>query len=136
MVTMQQRNPSGYGVHSSPEQRFAARKRRLKRLDTRRRRLLTGISRGMTISEAGKHAGYMHRQAAHRAFSSIQLWIPQALEGAGYPVDKLLTELVEKLHDPMEAKKIRFFKYRDVVTEIREVEAHNVQLTGTHSVIG
>jgi hypothetical protein len=31
-----------------------------------------------------------HRQAAHRAFRSIRLWIPQALEGTGYSADKLI----------------------------------------------
>jgi len=82
----------------------------------------------MTISEAGKHAGYVHRQAAHRAFRSIQLWIPQALEGAGYSVDKVLTELFEKLHSQLEAKETKFFKHRGVVRETREVEAHRVQL--------
>jgi len=81
----------------SPHRRIIRGKRGPNRLDARRRRLLTGINRGMTISEAGKHAGYVHRQAAHRAFRSIQLWIPQALEGAGYSVDKVLTELFEKL---------------------------------------
>lgn len=46
----------------------------------------------------------------------------------GYSVDKVLTELFDKLRDQMEAKKTRFFKYRGVVTEIREVEAHDIQL--------
>src|ERR1035438_289842 len=124
MIMMQQRNDWMCG---SPERRVT-RKRRLRRLDVRRRNLIKGISQGMSIADAGAHAGYKHRQAAHRAFRSIQLWVPQALEDAGYPVDKVLTELVEKLHDQMEAKKIRFFKYRGVVTEIREVEAHSVQL--------
>ena len=104
------------------------RRRGPNRLDARRRRLLKGISQGMTIAEAGAQAGYVHRQAAHRAFKSIQLWLPQALEGAGYPVDKMLTELVEKLRDQMEAKKTRFFKYKGVVTDVREVPAHNIQL--------
>jgi hypothetical protein len=98
------------------------------RLDARRRRLLKGISQGMTIAESGAHAGYVHRQAAHRAFKSTQLWLPQAIEGAGYPVDKMLTELVEKLRAQMEAKEIRYFKYRGVVTEIHEDPANNIQL--------
>lgn len=113
---------------SSSDWRITHGRRGPNRLDARRRRLLRGISRGMTITEAGVRAGYVHRQAAHRAFKSIQLWIPQALEGAGYSVDEMLTELIEKVREQMEAKKTRFFKYRGVVTDVREAPAHNIQL--------
>jgi AraC-like DNA-binding protein len=105
------------------------RKRGPNRLDARRRRLLQGISQGMTIAEAGKLAGYAHRQAAHRAFRSIQVHLPEALENAGYSVDNVLTEIYQNLRaQMMEATKIRFFKYKGVVREIREVPAHKVQL--------
>jgi hypothetical protein len=100
----------------------------LRRLDARRRKLIKGISKGMNISEAGAFAGYKHRQAAHRAFRSIQLRLPRALERAGYSVDQVLTEVFEKLHAQLDAKKTRFFHYRGVVLETREVEDHRIQL--------
>jgi len=119
---------TGCALHNSPDQGMPERRRGPNRLDARRRRLLKGVARGMTIADAGTYAGYKHRQAAHRAFHSIQLWPLQALEGAGYNVDKMLTELVEKLRDQTKAKRVLFFKHRGVVTDIRVVEAHDIQL--------
>jgi AraC-like DNA-binding protein len=128
ILMMRQQPNNGYGMYSSPERRIVTRKRGLRRLDTRRRNLIKGISQGMTITEAGTYAGYKHRQAAHRAFRSIQLQLPEALERAGYSVDQVLTEVFEKLHGKLEAKKTRFFKYRGIVLETREVEDHRIQL--------
>jgi hypothetical protein len=82
----------------------------------------------LTITEAGTFAGYKHRQAAHRAFRSIQLQLPEALERAGYSVDQVLTEVFEKLREKLEAKKTKFFQYRGIVLETREVEDHRIQL--------
>jgi hypothetical protein len=115
-------------MHISFDRDFVHRKRRLRRLDARRRRLIKGVSQGMTIAEAGTFAGYRHRQAAHRAFRSIQLQIPEALECTGYPVDEMLTELVEVLFSQLEATKTKVLKYKGVVTDIKEFADHRVQL--------
>jgi hypothetical protein len=128
MAMRQQRNPSSYRLLGSPERRIATRRRGLRRLDARRRRLINGIGQGMTITEAGTFAGYKHRQAAHRAFRSIQLQLPEALERAGYSVDQVLTEVFEKLREKLEAKETKFFQYRGIVLETREVEDHWIQL--------
>jgi hypothetical protein len=115
-------------MHDSHEPGIVIRRRGLGRLDARRRRLIKGISQGMNIAEAGTYAGYKHRQAAHRAFRSIQLRLPEALERAGYSVDQVLTEVYGKLREKMEAKETRFFHYRGIVLETREVDDHRIQL--------
>jgi hypothetical protein len=127
-VMPQQRLANAHAVRGSPEPRIVIRTSGLRRLDARRRKLIKGISQGMNIAEAGIYAGYKHRQAAHRAFRSIQLRLPQTLEKAGYSVDQVLTEVFEKLHAQLDAKKTRFFHYRGIVLETREVEDHRMQL--------
>lgn len=129
MFMMQQRfSPGHHGMYRSLEPGIVIRKRGLRRLDARRRNLVKGIGQGMTITEAGTFAGYKHRQAAHRAFRSIQLQLPEALERAGYSVDQVLTEVFERLREKLEAKKTMFFQYRGIVLETREVDDHRIQL--------
>jgi hypothetical protein len=119
---------NNYGLHNSSDRGFLHRRRSRVRLDARKRRLIKGVSQGMTIAEAGTFAGYTHRQAAHRAFRSIQLQIPEALECTGYPVDKMLTKLVEVLFSQLEATKTRILKYQGVVTDTKEFADHRIQL--------
>jgi hypothetical protein len=123
-----QRFANTHAMRGLRESRMVFHRSGLRRLDARRRKLIKGISQGMNITEAGTYAGYKHRQAAHRAFRSIQLRLPKALERAGYSVDQVLTEVFEKLHAQLEAKKTRFFHYHGVVLETREVEDHRMQL--------
>ena len=90
---MQRQITNGYGTRRSSDRGFVHNRRAPRCLDARRRRLIKGVSRGMTVAEAGAQAGYKHRQAAHRAFKSIQLQVPEALECTGYPVGEMLTQL-------------------------------------------
>lgn len=104
-------------------------------LDARRRRLLEGVSQGMSIAEAGRNAGYAYRQSAHRAFESIALRFPEALAAVVNPgEDCSVVRIFEKLRNLQDAKKLTIFKYRGVITEIHEDEAHDIQLRAAEEI--
>ena len=124
----QQQFASASGVPSSPETRTPFRRKRPRPLDARRRKLIEGVGQGMTVTEAGVHAGYKHKQAAHRAFKSVQAHLPEVLERAGYSVDELLIPLLSNLVEKLDAKETKYFAYRGVVMETWEIENHDIQL--------
>lgn len=95
-----------------------------KRITPQQSKLLAGLSSGMSISEAGRHAGYSFPQASNRAYRILQQKVPELLEGLGFPIEVVLKKVAGK----MEAKETKFFAHQGIVLDTREVDAHGVQL--------
>jgi hypothetical protein len=94
-------------------------------LNGKRRKLLKGIAKGLSQSEASDSAGYSHRQAGHRALQRMKAQgLSEMLVKAGCGVDRVLTKFAEKL----EAKETKFFAHEGEVINEREVIAHDIQL--------
>lgn len=93
------------------------------RLNEKRRKLLKGLAEGKNVSEAGRAAGYLQRQDAHRALNRIAQTAPEILESIGLGADKVLTNLGAKL----EARETKFFVVKGRIQE-REVYALDIQL--------
>jgi phage terminase small subunit len=92
-------------------------------MNAKRRKFLLALSKGLTIAEATRKAGYSGR-AGYNTLKSLRQTAPEILEQIGCPVERLLKKFVDKL----EAKETKFFDNRGVVIETREVEAHEIQL--------
>lgn len=92
------------------------------------KKLAEGISEGLSITDAGKIAGYADRHSAARAYRTIKIRFHPALEAKGYAVHKVITDIVDKMHEKLEAKETKFFHYQGAVIETREVAAHDTQL--------
>jgi hypothetical protein len=93
-------------------------------MNRKRRKLLEGISRGLNISEAGRIAGYGSAQSAHRAMNLIRVHMPEMLDRASFPAEKLLKNLKRSL----KATKTLYCTYRGKVTDTLEVPDHKIQL--------
>jgi hypothetical protein len=91
------------------------------------KKLAAGVAKGLSITEAGRLAGYSKRQAASRAYKTIRLRFHPALEAAGYDVDKELTTAYAKLKEKMECTETIFFHFRGVVIDERVVIPHDIQ---------
>jgi len=91
------------------------------------KKLAAGVAKGLSLTEAGKLAGYSNRQAASRAYKTIKLRFHPALEAAGYDVDKELTTAYAKLREKMECTETIFFHFRGVVMDERVVIPHDIQ---------
>jgi len=64
-------------------------------MNEKRAKLLTGLSKGMNLAEAGRTAGYTTRQAANNAFNRMKSGASKSLERVGLPIDKVLRNLKE-----------------------------------------
>lgn len=103
------------------------RKKRKKRVTKKQKKLVDGLTKGLSLTDAGKVAGFSNIQAASRAFKLIKLRFHPALEAAGYSVDKELSEIYGLLKSKMYAKEQVFFQNQGVVTETRIVDPHDLQ---------
>jgi hypothetical protein len=112
-------NPSQTGPQSTPKKR-----RNTVRINQKRIKLLEGIAQGMNVSEAGRAAGYSHAQSAHEAVRRMENFIPDVLNRIGCPIEKVLKKLDAKL----DAKETKFFSNGGIVTDSRQVEAHDIQI--------
>src|SRR6267378_3312620 len=99
-------------------------KRKRRELTLKQAKLVKALPTSASISEAGRKAGYAHRQDAHRAFESIREKMPDVLERHGLTADFA----ADKCLQLMNAKETRFFAKDGMVMETREVEALDVQL--------
>lgn len=91
------------------------------------KKLAAGVAKGLSLTAAGKLAGYSNRQAASRAYKTIKLRFHPALEAAGYDVDKELTTAYAKLREKMDCTETIFFHFRGVVMDERVVIPHDIQ---------
>jgi hypothetical protein len=94
------------------------------RMNRKRIKLLKGIAQGLNVSEAGRAAGYSHAQSAHEAVRRMENFIPDVLNRIGCPIEKVLKKLDAKL----DAKESKFFSNGGIVTDSRQVEAHDIQI--------
>jgi hypothetical protein len=110
------------------------RKKGLARLTVQQLKLLEGLNAGLTITEAGRQAGYAQRQNSFTAYKNLKIRFHPALERAGYDADKILTRTAEKQFSKLEAKETKFFPHMGMVGEVREVEAHSIQLEAARDI--
>jgi hypothetical protein len=99
------------------------------RINSKRTKLLKRIAAGDNIAEAGRKAGYGRPQSAHYALNRMGAVLPALLLKLGIPPEKILLKFKQKL----EAKETQFWAKEGIVTDSREVEAHDVQLHAADS---
>lgn len=92
------------------------------------KKLAAGVAKGLSITAAGKQAGYANRKAASRAFKVIKLRFHPALEAAGYDVDKEVTEIYTKIKEKMECKETIWGQSNGFFLDHKEVVPHDIQL--------
>ena len=91
------------------------------------KKLAQGVRKGLSLTAAGKQAGYANRQAASRAFKVIKLRFHPALEAAGYDVDKEITKIYRKLRSKMDCKETIWAQSGGVFIDHKEVIPHAEQ---------
>ena len=72
------------------------RKRNTARNSKKRTKLLQNLGKGMNKWEAGKAAGYAHRQSVYTALNRMHLYLPELLERIDMPAVKVLSLLKER----------------------------------------
>jgi hypothetical protein len=110
------------------DEQFENRKPNRQRVSPQQRKLIEGVARGKTITQAALDAGYSPRgaaQAGHRALQNLRKRSPQIVDRLEYPLEKLIVDVLVPL---LEAKKTHFFSYKGIVKDKREVPDHNIQL--------
>jgi len=96
-------------------------------LTPRRRALIKNLSKGMTITEAARKAGYSLKrpgQSGYQALKQIQATMPQVLERHGLTDDALIEKYLKPL---LVAKETKFFAHQGEVIETRQVEALSIR---------
>jgi hypothetical protein len=99
------------------------------RLNDKQAKLIRYLRQGLTISEAGRRAGYGRPQTAHRAFKAIRLRFHPALQRAGIDAEQILIDTILTQYSKLTATETKFFDNKGIVIEEREVLAHDVNLT-------
>ena len=102
-------------------------RKKVTRTTKRQKKLVEGISKGLTISDAGRLAGYADAPSAHRAYKTIRLrWYP-CLEAAGYNVNSVLQKIFEKIYEKMECKETVLGWHQGICMQKVEVIPHAEQ---------
>jgi hypothetical protein len=100
-----------------------------KRLTNRERLLFKNLSKGMTVTEAAREAGYKDKrpgQAGYQAIERIRLKAPELLAKHGLCDDALIETY---LKPALEANETKFFQHEGRVTDSRDVIAWSPRLT-------
>jgi hypothetical protein len=79
------------------ESGFVKKKRHSRAVNPKSLKMLEGVVQGLSKAEAGRRAGYAHRQSSFRAYERLKLEIPGRLEALGCPLDKVLMTVIEEL---------------------------------------
>lgn len=97
----------------------------------KQKKLLKYLNQGKSIAEAGRLAGYEHRQSSHIAYKNLSLRFHPALERAGLSADNLLTKAIQVQESLLEAKKVTHYPHQGVVIDSREDYDNNVRLAAS-----
>lgn len=85
--------------------------------------LVLALGDGKTLREAAEIAGYASAQSAWNALKSIRKDAPMILD----MMNLSLPRAFRKLGDQLEAKETKFFQEKGIVTDQRDVQAHEIQ---------
>lgn len=100
-----------------------------KKLTLQQRALIKNLSKGMSITDAARKAGYSPNspgQSGSQALENIRLKMPEVLERAGLTDESLIENY---LHPALEAHETKFFQKDGLVTDERNVAAWSPRLT-------
>ena len=96
-------------------------------LTPRRRALIKNLSKGMSITDAARKAGYTTKhpgQAGHQALEGIRLKFPHLLDKHGLTDEALIEKYLKPL---LKAKETKFFAFQGEVIETHDVEALGIR---------
>lgn len=89
--------------------------------------IASGVTDGLSIAEAGRQAGIPDRRNAWDLYKTARERIGAQMDFWG--VDE--RAIILKIRAKMSAQETKFFQKDGVVTDTREVEAHDIQLRAT-----
>jgi hypothetical protein len=99
-------------------------KRKYKRRNPMRTKLIREMAKGKTLSEASRDAGYSHVQGASNALRRARETMPELMDRAGFTDEVLIKKYLGPL---MDAKKTLYFQNGGIVMDKREVPALDIR---------
>lgn len=105
-----------------------------KAITVRQRKLANGITKGLTIKEAGTRAGYASPDSARGAYKTLRLRFHPELERAGFNLTGILRDNFQRLLKMREAKKTELVTHQGVVMEKVELEDNATRLRAINDV--
>src|SRR5580693_1966134 len=97
---------------------FLMKKKRAKRFNPMRQKLVRAMASGKNLTEASKIAGYAHPQSATTALRTMRKTMPEIMDSHGLTDDALVSKYLAPL---LSAKKTLYFQNGGVVMDKREV---------------
>lgn len=100
----------------------------------RQRKLANGITKGLTIKEAGTRAGYASDASSRQAYKILRLRFHPLLEKSGFNLTHILRDNFKRLLSMREAKKTELVTHQGIVMDKVQMADNAIRLRAINDV--